>query len=306
MMKKHDCTKSISRFCIAQGLALALLGASLAVNAQISLRDDKGHTLVLQQPARRIISLAPHITELLFAAGAGERIVGVVDYSDYPEAAKRIANVGSHAQLDLERIVSLKPDLIVVWLHGNSQRQLEKLLNLGIPVYYNEPHRLEDVATTIEKLGRVAGTEAVAAKAARAFIARAAELHGRYTGLPPVPVFYQVWKNPLMTINGSHIISDVIALCGGRNIFADLKTLAPVIAEESVLAADPEVIGTAAADPKDDGLDRWRKWAHLKAVQRGNVFVLHPDQISRHTPRILDGAQQMCEHFAAARAKRLK
>ncbi len=288
------------------GLFVLLMGlcvGSSASGAEIKLLDDKGHTLVLPQPARRIISLAPHVTELLFAAGAGDRVVGVVDYSDYPEAAKKITNVGSHSQLDLERIVSLKPDLIVVWLHGNSQKQLEKLLSLGIPVYYNEPRRLEGVATSIEQFGRIAGTEAVATKAARAFMARVADLRARYAGLPPVPLFYQIWKNPLMTVNGSHIISDVIALCGGRNIFAELKPLAPSIAEEAVLAADPEVIGTAAADPKDDGLDRWRKWRQLKAVQRGNLFVLHPDQISRHTPRILDGAQQICEHLGAARAK---
>jgi iron complex transport system substrate-binding protein len=282
---------------------MGLCFGSSASGAEIKLLDDKGHTLVLPQPARRIISLAPHVTELLFAAGAGDRVVGVVDYSDYPEAAKKITNVGSHSQLDLERIVSLKPDLIVVWLHGNSQKQLEKLLSLGIPVYYNEPRRLEGVATSIEQFGRIAGTEAVATKAARAFMARVADLRARYAGLPPVPLFYQVWKNPLMTVNGSHIISHVITMCGGRNIFAELKPLAPSIAEEAVLAADPEVIGTAAADPKDDGLDRWRKWRQLKAVQRGNLFVLHPDQISRHTPRILDGAQQICEHLGAARAK---
>jgi iron complex transport system substrate-binding protein len=275
-----------------------------ALAAQISVVDDTGRTLVLQQPAQRIISLAPHITELLFAAGAGEHIVGVIDYSNYPEAAKKITNIGSHAMLDLERIVGLKPDLIVVWRGGNAQRQLEKLLSLGIPVYYSEPQRLEDIARSVETLGTVAGTSTVAAAASAAYLARLAELRARHAGLPPVPVFYQIWNRPLMTVSGSHIISDVIALCGGRNIFAELKPLAPVISEEGVIERDPEAIAGAAVDPSRDSFDAWRKWPRLLAVRRGNFFTVHPDLISRHTPRILDGAEAMCAQLRTVRGRR--
>ncbi|MCX7154502.1 MAG: cobalamin-binding protein [Proteobacteria bacterium] len=279
------------------------LTANVAL-AEVTVVDDSGRSLTLAQPARRIISLAPHITELLFAAGAGDRVVGVIDFSNYPEAAKKITNIGSHALLDLERIVSLKPDLIVVWRDGNAQRQLEKLLSLGIPVYYSEPQRLEDIARSIEKLGLVAGTGPVAAAAAREFSARLAGLRARYAALPTVPVFYQIWNKPLMTVSGNHVISDVIASCGGRNIFADLKPLAPVIAEEAVIERDPEAIGGAAVDPKIDGFDMWRKWPRLLAVRRGNFFTVHPDLISRHTPRILDAAQALCEQLDAVRARR--
>jgi iron complex transport system substrate-binding protein len=288
-------------------LAAALALGSVAAAAEIRLTDDSGRTVVLQQPARRIISLAPHITELLFAAGAGERVVGTIEYSTYPEAAKAIPRIGDSALLDLERIVALKPDLIVVWQHGNAQRQLDKLLSLGIPLFYNQPNRLPDIARAIEQLGRLAGTEAVSLPAARAFLVREAALRQRYAGRAPVRVFYQIWEKPLMSINGEHLISDVIRLCGGENVLAGMKLLVPEISTETVLAADPEVIVGATAEANTRGkLDNWKAWPRLQAVARDNLFVIHTDLISRHTPRILDGAQRMCEQLDSARAKRPK
>ena len=286
-------------------LAAALALGSATAGAEIRLTDDSGRSVALKQPARRIISLTPHMTELLFAAGAGEHVVGTVEYSNYPVEAQRIARIGDSAQLDLERIVALKPDLIVVWQYGNAQRQLDKLLRLGIPVYYNEPRRLADIARAIEQLGRLAGTEMVAQPAARAFVARAAELRQRYAGRAQVRVFYQIWDRPLMTVNGDHLISDVMRLCGGRNVFAGLKLLTPEITTEAVLAADPEAIGGVSAEAgQAEDLDQWKKWPRLKAVARNNLFAIHSDLISRNTPRVLDGAQQLCGHLDAARAKR--
>ncbi len=288
-------------------LAMASWLCSTVAMAEVTVTDDRGQVVTLPGPARRIISLAPHVTELLFAAGAGGFIVGAVDYSHYPEAAKSIPRVGNNLQLDLERIVDLKPDLIVIWLHGNAQRQLDKLLKLGLPVFYNEPHRLGDIARSIEQLGRLAGTEAVALPAASALAARESELRARYAGRPAVRVFYQVWETPLMTINGNQIINDVITLCGGKNIFADLKPLVPRVSIEAVIEADPEVIGTAIIDAnRQNGLENWKQWPHLTATARNNFFLIHTDLISRHTPRILDGAQQMCERLDAARSRRPK
>jgi iron complex transport system substrate-binding protein len=285
-------------------VAVLALG-SAAVAAEIRLADDSGRSVTLKQPAQRIISLAPHMTELLFAAGAGEHVVGTVEYSNYPAAAQRVPRIGDSAQLDLERIVALKPDLIVVWQNGNAQRQLDKLLRLGIPVFYNASRRLSDIARAIEQLGRLAGTETIALPAARAFVAREAELRQRYARLALVTVFYQIWDKPLMTVNGDHLISDVIRLCGGQNVFADLTLLTPVISTEAVLAADPEAIGGVTAEPGQAGnLDGWKKWPRLKAVARDNLFVIPADLITRNTPRILDGAQQLCEHLEAARARR--
>jgi iron complex transport system substrate-binding protein len=294
----------IGRHCGALLLALLAL-ASAGAAAQIRLGDDAGRSVVLQRPAQRIISLTPHLTELLFAAGAGSRVVGTVEYSNYPPAARSIARIGDNAQLDLERIVALRPDLVVVWRDGNAQRQLEKLLRLGIPVFYNEPRRLPDIARAIEQLGRLAGTEAVAAPAARAFVARLDALRRRYAGRAPVTVFYQIWDRPLLTVNGAHLISDVIELCGGRNVFAGLDALTPEVSIEAVLAADPEAIGGVSAEAGQAGnLDAWKQWPHLRAVARGNLFVVDSDIISRNTPRILDGALQLCRDLDAARAGR--
>jgi iron complex transport system substrate-binding protein len=289
------------RFALAATLAL---GCAVQA-AEVRLTDDSGRSVALAEPARRIVSLAPHITELLFAAGAGERVVGTVAYTDYPAAAQRIPRIGDSAQLDLERIVALKPDLIVVWLHGNSQRQIERLLELGIPVFYNELRRLDDIARAIEQFGQLAGTESVAVSAASAFRVREADLRGRYSGRGPVRVFYQIWDKPLMTINGDHLISDVIRLCGGKNVFAALTQSVPVISTEAVVTADPEAIfgATTEANPKGY-LNSWQNWPRINAVAHDNLFGITADLISRYTPRILEGAQQMCEDLDAARAKR--
>lgn len=295
-------TRQRYRALLAAVLALA---SAVAAAAEIRLIDDAGRGVSLKQPAQRIISLAPHLTELLFAAGAGGRLVGTVEFSDYPPAAQGIARVGDSAQLDLERIVALKPDLVLVWQDGNAQRQLEKLLQLGIPVFYNEPRRLPDIARAIEQFGLLAGTEAVALPSARAFAARVEELRRRYAGRAPVSVFYQIWDQPLMTVNGEHLISDVVRLCGGQNVFAGLKPLTPEISIEAVLAADPEAIAGMSAEAGQAGnLDQWKRWPRLQAVARGNLFVIDADLISRNTPRILDGAEQLCEQLAAARARR--
>jgi iron complex transport system substrate-binding protein len=291
---------------LAAVLALAGATAAAAVPAaEIRLMDDAGRLVSLRQPARRIISLTPHLTELLFAAGAGSRIVGTVEFSDYPPAARSIPRVGDSAQLDLERILALKPDLILVWRDGNAQRQLQELVQLGIPVFYNEPRRLSDIARAIEQFGRLAGTEAVALPAARAFLARLAELRRRYAGRAPVRVFYQVWDRPLMTINGEHLISHVIRLCGGKNVFAGLKPLTPEISTGAVLAADPEaIIGTRAEPGQPGNLEQWKRWPQLQAVARDNLFVIDPDFISRDTPRILHGAALLCQDLELARARR--
>jgi iron complex transport system substrate-binding protein len=294
---------------IKQHLSALLLGVLLLAGAaaavEIRLSDDAGRSVSLKQPARRIISLTPHMTELLFAAGAGAHVVGTVAYSNYPPEAQRIARIGDSAQLDLERIVALKPDLVVVWQYGNAQRQLDKLLRLGIPVYYNEPRRLPDIARAIEQLGRLAGTDAAALPAAQAFLGRVAALRRRYAGRAPVTLFFQIWDRPLMTVNGEHLITDVIRLCGGRNLFAGLAPLTPEISIEAVLAADPEaIIGVTVEAGQAGNLDAWKPWPRLRAVERGNLFVIDSDLISRNTPRILDGAAQLCAQLDAARAKR--
>lgn len=289
-------------------LLLGLLTAALVASAgaaTVDLRDDSGATLRLAQPARRIVSLAPHVTELLFAAGAGDRLVGAVQFSNFPEAARAVPQVGSFSALDLEAIAALRPDVVVAWQSGNRSDQLERLRALGIPVYLTEPRRLEDVAASLRALGRLAGSEAAAEAAARAFDARREGLARRYARRPPVRTFYQIWDRPLMTINGEHLISDALRLCGGDNVFAHLPHLAPTIGVEGVLAADPEaVVASGMGEARPDWLDAWRHWPRLTAAARGNLFFIPPDLIQRHTPRILDGAEQLCRQLDEARARR--
>lgn len=286
---------------------ICLLACCLAATAraEVVVTDDTGHTLRLPTPAHRIVSLAPHVTETLFAAGAGAQLVGAVDYSDYPEAAKRVPRVGGYSKLDLEAVAALKPDLVVGWASGNSPAHIEKLRALGIPVYLAQPERIEDVAKSLERFGELAGTQTAAQAAATAFRSRLATLRAQYSTRPAVRTFYQIWKQPLMTVGGNQMISDVIRLCGGENVFADLKPLAPKVTIEAVLAVNPEVIvASGMGEARPEWLDDWRQWKTLTAVKHDNLFFIPPDLIQRHTPRLAEGAEQLCGHLEAARKKR--
>jgi iron complex transport system substrate-binding protein len=280
----------------------------LQAGAAVTAQDDEGNKVTLDKPAQRVVSLAPHVTELLFAAGGGQKVVGVVDYSDYPPEAKALPRVGSHRQIDLERLIALKPDLLVVWLHGGAARQLEPLRKLGIPVYVSEPHRLADIGATMQRLGRLLGTDAEAGRAADAFDRRLARIESRYASRPPVKVFYQVWDRPLYTLNGSHTASDAIRLCGGENIFASLPVTAPTVTVEAVLKENPEVIvsGNRPGQQNQDsaGLETWKQYPSLLAARRGNLFTIDADQLVRPGPRILDGTAGLCERLDEARGKR--
>lgn len=273
--------------------------------AAVGVVDDAGKPVTLARPAQRIISMSPHVTELLFAAGGGARIVGAMNYSDYPEAARRIPLVGSNSQIDLERVIALKPDLLIVWQSGNTARQLAQLQSLGIPVFHSEPRSFETVATSIERFGRLLGTEAAARQEAARFRAKVAQLRARYGKRPPVSVFYQVWDNPLYTLNGEQIASDAIRLCGGRNIFGDLKTIAPQVGVEAVVQRDPEaIVGSKAYTPQDRGLSIWQPYRGMTAVKRNNLFALDGETLTRPGPRIVDGAAGLCERLEGARARR--
>lgn len=285
-------------------LPLGLAAMVTIARAEFSVRDDTGQAIVLASPAHRVISLAPHVTELLFAAGAGNAVVGTVDYSDYPEAAKRIPRVGGGAGLDIEAIVALHPDLIIAWQTGNPSWQLERLARLGFPVFVTEPRRIDDVADLLKRFGQLTGTEHAARKAADEFRRHEARLRARYSGRAAVPVFYQILDNSLLTVNGRHLISDVIQLCGGKNVFADMPGLTPHIGVESVLQKDPQAIlasGYEALWP--EWRDRWRNWPGLSAVEHDNLFFIPPDLIHRHSPRILEGAERVCAALDQVRKK---
>ena len=290
------------RLCAALLAGLALLPAA---RADLVVKDDTGSEVRLKGPAQRIVTLAPHAAESLYAAGAGSKLVGTVDYSDYPPEAKKVPRVGGYSRIDLEAIAALKPDLILAWESGNSMKQVDKLRALGLSVYVSQPNKMENVADQLERIGQLAGTEAVANAAARQFRQRLERLRAANAGKAKVRVFYQIWKTPLTTVGGPQIISDAITLCGGSNIFGHLGKMAPTVSVEAVLEADPEaIVATGMGDAKPEWLHDWDKWTQLTAVKRDNLFHINPDIMQRHTPRILDGAEKLCAHLDIARSRR--
>jgi iron complex transport system substrate-binding protein len=275
----------------------------LTVWASVSVQDDAGRTVTLPAPAQRIVSLAPHATELLYAAGAGAKLVGVGKFSDYPVRAKSLPSVGDSAALDLERIVALKPDLVVIWGSGNTAPQIAKLRGLGLPIFESEPHDFAAIASSLERLGQLSGNVAIGQAAAANFRARLQTIAHTYRQRPAVRVFYQIWHAPLMTLNDQHMVSAAIHVCGGENVFGKLPRLAPTIDVEAVLQADPEVI-IAGGSAIDNTPASWRRFPTLTAVARDNLFSLDSDIMTRAGPRILDGTEALCQQLDAARRKR--
>lgn len=290
-------------------LVVGAIAAPLVHAQPVSATDDSGNTVSLPAPAQRVISLAPHITELVYAAGAGDKLVGVVSYSDYPPQAKTLPIIGSNNSLDLEGIVALHPDLVIVWPYDNAQPQIDRLRALHIPLFFSAPRRLDDVATSLQRIGTLLGTESTAQTAASEYRLKIDRLRAHYAHRPTVDVFYQVWDNPLMTLNGTQFISDVIAMCGGRNVFANLPSAVTTLSTESVLAAAPEAIvsaspGVTAPEKHRQSLERWLAWPTLTAVARGNLFTIDGDLINRPAPRLAQGAARLCEDLEEARLRR--
>jgi iron complex transport system substrate-binding protein len=269
-----------------------------AAQAQVEVRDDYGNRVALKAPATRIVSLSPHLTELLYAAGAGSQVVGAVEYSDFPAPAKALPRVGGDAGIDLEAVLALRPDLVVAWPNPGSVRAINRLAEIPLPVFRSEPRELEDIPHTLERFGVLTGNEQPASKAAQDFRRRWHDLQERYSNRPTVRVFYEVWDRPLITVNGQHVISKVMRLCGGENVFAGLPLIAPEIDREAVLRANPQAIITSGAS-----LRQWRDFPGLAAVAKGHLYAIPADVIQRHTPRLLDGAEQLCRLLDQVRTR---
>ncbi len=258
----------------------------------------------LAAPATRIVSLAPHLTEIAFAAGAGGKLIGVARYSDFPAAAQRLPQIGDGARVDLERILALKPDLVLAWKSGNQAGDITRLEELGFRVFVTEPRRLPDVPRLTRLIGALAGTMETAERMAGAFEREIEALRAHYGARPAVRVFYEIWHQPLLTVNGKHMISDVISLCGGVNVFADAPLLTPSVSLESVLAARPDVIlgGSSAVHPTEF-VAQWRRYS-VERLKGLPVFYIASDEIQRQTPRIAQGAKAICEHLESVRRNR--
>lgn len=285
---------------------LAILVAGLvtgAAQAAVTVKDDAGQAVTVDKPALRVVSMAPHVTELLFAAGGGSRVVGAVNYSDYPEAAKRIPRIGSNREIDIERVIALKPDLIVAWMHNSSERQIDLVRKLGVPVFQSDPQTLDSIPESVLRLGRLMGTEAAAEATATQLRKQLAGLRAQYAKRPPVRTFYQVWDKPLYTLSGKSILTDAMRLCGGVNIFDSLNVVAPIVTIESVLQANPEAI-IATAEKNYGGVELWKQYGSVQAVRNKNLFTLDGNLLNRAGPRMIEGTAAMCEVLEQARKHR--
>jgi iron complex transport system substrate-binding protein len=298
---RHFVIRAVSR------IALVLLFAGppvvFAQADSVQATDARGATLRLARPAQRIITLAPNLTELAFAAGAGDRLAGVARYSDYPPLARRLPVISDAVQFDLERMLVLRADLVLAWQGGTPPDAIVRLERAGLQVFVAGAAGLEDIARNITAIAQLAGTTAAGAKARVAFDADLRMLRIRRHEGPPVRVFYEIWDRPLMTVNNAHLISEIIGLCGGVNIFGELRSLTPEVSREALLAARPDIVlGGSSADTPADFAARWA--ALPPPFNAWTARHLPADLMQRPTPRILDGARQLCAHLDTIRTAR--
>lgn len=292
------------RLLPVQALLCTFLMMPLLLWAQVCVEAKDGQQLCLAETAKRIATLSPGATELMFAAGAGDKVVAGVNHSDYPPAARKLPLVGNHTKIDVEALLALQPDLVITWVTGNPPAQMEMLHALGLPIFAIEPRTFAEVSTAIEQLSILAGTQEQGFAEAERFRLGIAEITEQYRDAKPISVFYQVWETPLMTINNEHLIGKVLQLCGGTNVFADMPRLVPRISSEVVLEADPQVIITASVDGMaDNQLDHWKKYANLSAVVNNNLFFVPASPISRPTTRLLEASRDICQKLDIARAR---
>lgn len=284
---------------------LLLLAAARVDAAGIEVVDDTGARLILAHPARRIVSLAPGATEMLFAAGAGPALLATVAYSDAPDTARRLPRIGDSSAIDMERLLVLKPDVVVFWPGGNNPAQIAQLRRLGFTLYAQQANRLAELGGSLRRLGRLTGTETKAQARAAQLEQRLDELGARYADAPRLTVLLQTWNQPLYTVGGRQLMSDVLSVCGATNVFGELPQLSPAVQVEAVIARDPQVI-IAAAPPGAGAqwLKAWRRFPALRAVSRGNLLVFEDQALSRLGPSVIDAATSLCAMIDAVRGRR--
>jgi iron complex transport system substrate-binding protein len=278
--------------------------AQRAAASALQLQDDDQRALELPGPAQRIVSLAPGATAMLFAAGAGARVVATSVYSDEPEAARAIERVGDSQSFDLERILALHPDVVVVWSGGTSPTQIARLAGVGLRIYRHRVTRLDDIGPSLLRLGRLAGTEAAAQAAAAQISQHIAALRSRYRQEPSARVLLQAWDRPIYTVGRAEILTDVIHACGDRNLYEDLPGPGPAVTLESVLSRDPDIILALAPDSHAarDWVADWSAYSSLRAVRSGRVLSWTDQRLSRLGPSIVDAAEDLCRALRQPRS----
>ncbi len=266
----------------------------------ISIIDDEGNEVSLKLPAERIITMSPDLTEIVFSLDAGHKIVGADEYSNYLFPAKEVPRVNNHSAVNFELIMSLEPDLIIAWGSGNGKRTVGRLRGLGLPVFVVETKKISQIPSLYLRLGALIGETSAANKMAEFFSTTIVDLNNRDER--KVTVFYEIWNDPLMTLSGQHLVGDVIKLCGGQNIFEDLKGIASIVSIESVIAANPEVIITSGhPESFRSWSSQWTRWPDLRAVRDENLFMVSPELLQRQSPRLIKGIKSVCSFLQEAR-----
>jgi len=280
--------------------AALVASACIATGAQaLQASDDRGAVVTLDTPPQRIVTLAPHLAEVVFSAGAGKKLVGVSSFTRYPAEAARLPVVASYGRVDVERVIALRPQLVLAWRSGNPSLQIGRLERLGLPVLATETRTLADIPRVVRLVGALAGTAEVAEAHARRLERELEELRERNAGKRTVDVFLEIWHAPMLTVNGAHLASDALRACGGRNVFAAARTLTPLVSREQLLAARPEVIITTGFG--DDAPDAWRGLAPITAVRQHRIYPIDPDLLYGQGPRSLEGVRALCERLDRAR-----
>lgn len=289
----------------ASGIGTERPAAYQGADARITVTDDFRHNVTVHAPPERIVSLAPAATAMLFAAGAGSQLVGTIEYSGQPASEMKLPKIGSADAIDMERLIALRPDVVVVWPDGNNPAQIATIERLGIPIYDQEATTLDGIADSLRRLGRLTGTSGVADREASALEAKLAGLRKEYANQAHSPtVLLEVWDRPLYTVGAKELMSDALRVCGARNVFADLPRRAPAIGIEAVLARNPDII-IAAAPPGEGAawLDEWRRFPSLRAVRTGRLLAFEDQRLIRLGPGVIDATAAMCRKIAALRGR---
>jgi len=282
-----------------RAIVLVLVVAVAADAHALQANDDRGVAISLAQPVRRIVTLAPHLAEITFAAGAGAKLAGVSSFSRHPAEAERLPVVASHGRVDVERLIALRPDLVLAWQSGNSPLQIDRLERIGIRVFVTEVRTLADIPRVVRLVGALGGSGAVAEARAGKIEEEIAILRSLHAGDRRVAVFLEIWHRPMLTVNGAHLIGDALGLCGGRNVFAAAKTLTPLVSREQILDARPEAIVTSGFG--SEGLPAWKGFELVPAVRNRRIYAIDPDWLHAQGPHVLEGVRALCGRLELAR-----
>ncbi len=289
-------------FCMRRArllLAILIIIAASSVPAWAAGRtivDQAGRTVTVPDNPARIISLAPNITEIIFAVGAGDKIVGVSEYSDYPPEAAGIPQVGSYIKPNLEAIIALKPDLVIATADGEKRVEINRLAALGIAVYIINPKTIAGVVATVREIGLLTGRAAEAEETARAMEERIERVRARVAGLPRVSTLLVLNTNPLITVNGNTFQDEMMTAAGGRNIASAERIRYPTLTYEEVVVRAPEVIIMTTMSPDENYRTvaaGWARFNTVPAVKTGRIFVIDSDIVDRPSPRMVQGLEEL-------------